>query len=160
MFLFDSIPLALQRWHPHEQFSFRFHSRNWNSIVSGSSGSSNSGSNMTSFAKWTWPPSQAVVSNDRFKNFMSLMTNYFIANTRCLCYKTLRRLIIRKTDRFFSKLVSFRLPVKIVLLLRVILASVILQTVLLLSVIILSFILLCAILPSDKCQVPGLGQTH
>jgi hypothetical protein len=84
---------------------------------------------------------------------MSLMTNNFIVNTRGLCYKTLRCLILRKTDIFLSKLVSFRLPVKIVLLLRVILpsvilASVILLTVLLLSVILLSFILLCTILAS------------
>ncbi len=78
------------------------------------------------------------------------MTNYFIANTRCLCYKTLWCLILRKNDRFLSKLVSFRLPVTIVLLPNVIQVSVILLTVLLLSVILLSFILLCTILLSAK----------
>jgi hypothetical protein len=93
---------------------------------------------------------KVVVSNRRLKNFMSLMANYFIVNTWGLYYKTLRCLILRKTDRFLSKLVSFRLPVTIVLLLRVILPSVILQTVLLLSVILKSFILLCTILPSAK----------
>ncbi len=92
---------------------------------------------------------------------MWLITNYFIVNTWGLYYKTLQSLVLRKTDIFRSKLVSFLLPVKIVFLLRVILASVILQTVLLLSVIIVSFILLyailpSAILPSDKWQ--GLGK--